>query len=328
MKQNIKKGLLLFFIFTISAYILILFFYVKSFPTNVRLNFEFTNIIALFFLFVSYNLFNILRVYFLGKIFNKNFNFSDSYIFTLGGVLLALITPFQSGGMPFQLFLLSKKEINLGKATSIILMRGFQSIVVFVVTIPFVIVYIQNILSTSYVKNLLKYFIFLYSLITFLIFIIITLNEKVKIFIRKKMRDGYLKKIFISTFEVISNFFEGIKVIFSEGVKECFLSLFSTFISLYSYFALSFFVIKLVNENTNFFKAFSLQFLLTYLSAFVPTPGSSGVAEGGMALFFSQIVGKNNILIYIFIFRLLSTYLPAFFGLFSFLKMNMYEKSQ
>ncbi|MEO0288160.1 MAG: lysylphosphatidylglycerol synthase transmembrane domain-containing protein [candidate division WOR-3 bacterium] len=322
MKNRVKAGLLLFFVFTLSSYILIFFLYVKNFPENLRVNFDIYNIFFIVLFFLLSNLFNILRIYFLGKIFNRNFSFSDGYIFTLGGVLLALITPFQSGGMPFQLFLLSKKGINLGNATSVILMRGFQSIMVLVLTLPFMLFYLQNVFSTEYFRNLITYFIVIYSLILFIIVLIILFNERLKILVEKTFKENPVKKILIKMIEFFSNFTEGVKTIFTKGIKENFLSLLSTFISLYAYFALSFFVIKLFNVKVDFFKAFSLQFLLTYLSAFVPTPGSSGVAESGMALFFSQIVGKENILLYIFIFRLVSTYIPAFLGLFSFLKIK------
>lgn len=322
MKSRVKKGIFLFFIFTLSSYILIFFLYVKDFPQNIKINFDFYNVFFIVLLFILSNFFNILRVYFLGKIFNKNFSFSDGYIFTLGGVLLALITPFQSGGMPFQLFLLSKKGINLGSATSVIIMRGFQSLIVLILTIPFILLYLQSIFSTEYFKNLIKYFIVIYSLTFFVLVLIIFYNSQVRLLVEKKMKENRIKRFLIKMIDFFSNFTDGVKTIFTRGIKENFLSLISTFISLYSYFALSFFVIKLFDVKTDFLKAFSLQFLLTYLSAFVPTPGSSGVAESGMALFFSQIVGKENILLYIFVFRFLSTYLPAFLGLFSFLKIK------
>lgn len=327
MKSKIKKGLLLFFIFTLSAYMIIFLFYVKDIPKNIKIHFDLLNLLAIILLFFLSNFFNILRVYFLGKIFNSEFSFSDGYVFTLGGVLLALITPFQSGGMPFQLFLLSKKRINLGNATSVLLMRGFQSVIVFIFTIPFMLIYLQNVLSTSYVKSLIKYFMVIYSIVFIILLFIVIFNDKLKVIIEKNFSDNLLKRILLNIVNFFSNFQGGLKTIFTKGIKKNIMSLIATFISLYSYFALSYFVIRLFNSEVDFMKAFSLQFLLTYLSAFVPTPGSSGVAEGGIALFFSQIVGKDNILVYIFIFRFISTYTPAFLGLFSFLKIKEWEKS-
>jgi uncharacterized protein (TIRG00374 family) len=322
LKSRVKTGIFLFFIFTLTSYVLIFFLYVKDIPKNLKVNFDFKILFFIFLLFILSNFFNILRIFFLGKIFNKNFSFSDSYTFTLGGVLLALITPFQSGGVPFQLFLLSKKGINLGNATSVIITRGVQSLIVLILTIPFILFYIQSVIYTEYFKNLIRYFIVFYSLMFFILVMTILFNKRIKNFVEKKMKENRVKRILIKTITFFSNFTDGLNTIFTQGIRENFLSLVSTFVSLYSYFALSFFVIKLFNVKVDFFKAFSLQFLLTYLSAFVPTPGSSGVAEGGMALFFSQIVGKENILLYIFIFRLISTYIPAFLGLFSFLKIK------
>lgn len=325
LSYKIKIGLTVFFLLTLLSYFLIFILYVKDFPENIKFFFSPTVIFFIILLFIFTNLFNILRVLFLCKIFSKEVNFMDAYMFTLGGVLFALITPFQSGGLPFQIYLLSRKKIKPGKSVSIIFVRGVQSILVLFLTLPFIMIYLKNVVQSNYVKNLLKYFLTLYMIIIPIFLLLIFFNEKIKNFLDQKFKESKFKKFFMYIVNFFSNFLSGIKDIFSIGFKENLISLFFTFLSLYSYAALSFFIIKFIGGNGDFFTSFSLQFLLIYLTAFVPTPGSSGVAEGGMAIFFNNIVGKEHLIIYILIFRIFSTYIPAFLGLFSFLKIKEWK---
>ncbi|HAV92301.1 TPA: hypothetical protein DCW38_03880 [candidate division WOR-3 bacterium] len=315
MKDKITKGLFLFVIFTAAAYAIIFFFYLKGVPRNAKIDFNWVFISGIIILFVIYNYFNILRVYFLGRIFSKEFTFYDSASFTLGGVLLALITPFQAGGMPFQLYIMSKRGIAPGEGTSILISRGFQSILVFIVTIPFTMIFFSQLLTGSMVAMLLRYFMILYSILFLTAFILIAFTNKIKkYFESKRINKKVLSFIFRILDEVI-NFKKGIISMFTKGLKENMISILCSFIALYAGFAVTYFLVRMVYGRDDFFLAFNIQFILTYLSAFVPTPGSSGVAEGGIALLYSQVVAKEQIIIFIFLLRLITTYIPAFLGL-------------
>ena len=315
MKDKIKKGVLLFIFFTATAYLVIFVFYLKDVPKNARINFNLIFIAGIIGLFIIYNFFNILRVYFLCRIFSKDFTFYDSALFTLGGVLLALITPFQVGGMPFQIYIMSQKGITPGKATSVLISRGFQSILVFIVTIPFTFIFFSQLLTGGMIAKLLNYFIILYSTLFIIVFFLITLTNKIKAFFENR---NFSKKVIDFIFKVldeVQNFKKGIESMFKKGLRNNLLSILCSFIALYAGFTLTYFIVLMVYGKNDFFLSFNIQFILTYLSAFMPTPGSSGVAEGGIALFYSQIVPKEQILFFIFLLRLITTYAPALLGL-------------
>ena len=315
MKDKIKKGLFLFVIFTAAAYAIIFFFYLKGVPKNAKIDFNWIFISGIIILFIIYHYFNILRVYFLGRIFSKKFTFYDSASFTLGGVLLALITPFQAGGMPFQLYIMSKRGITPGEGTSVLISRGLQSILVFIVTIPFTMIFFSQLLSGSMVAMLLRYFMILYSILFLTAFILIAFTGRIKKYFESKHVNKKLLGFIFRILDEVINFKKGIISMFTKGLKENLISILCSFIALYAGFAVTYFLVRMVYGRDDFFLAFNIQFILTYLSAFVPTPGSSGVAEGGIALLYSQVVAKEQIIFFIFLLRLITTYIPAFLGL-------------
>lgn len=315
MKDKIRKGIFLFIVFTAIAYAVIFIFYLKGIPKNSKIDFNPVFIGGIAALFVIYNFFNILRVYFLARIFSKEFTLQDSALFTLGGVLLALITPFQAGGMPFQLYIMSKRNITPGEGTSILISRGLQSILVFAFTIPFTMIFFSQLLTGSMVAMLLRYFIILYSLLFLTAFVLIVFTARIKNFFEKKNLSGKMTAFIFKILDEVQNFKKGIISMFTKGLKENMLSILCTFIALYAGFAVTYFAVRMAFGKDDFFLAFNIQFILTYLSAFVPTPGSSGVAEGGIALLYSQIVPKDQIVFFIFLLRLITTYVPALLGL-------------
>lgn len=315
MKGKIRRGVVLFLVFTVIAYAAIIFLYLRGFPRNVGTDFRLAFVLGALALFSISTIFNILRVFFLGRIFSKSFTFSDSASFTLGGVLLALITPFQAGGMPFQLYIMSKRGISPGEGTSILVGRGVQSVVVFAATIPFTMLFFSSLLSGGMVHNLLKYFLILYSVLFFAVGIVLSFTSRIRGAVNAGRINEKIKKVAIKILDEVQNFRKGIQMMFTKGLKESMISLLCTFISLYASFALTYYVVMIAKGKNDFFLSFNMQFLLTYLSAFVPTPGSSGVAEGGIALFYSQIVPKSATILFIFLQRLVTTYIPAFLGL-------------
>jgi len=313
MQNKIRTGILLFLLFTTIAYAAIILIFFKSVPKEFHLYFNFYTIAGIIATFLIFQFFNILRVHELAKIFTKDFTFEDSSLFTLGGILLALITPFQSGGMPFQMFLFKRKNVSLGASSGILMMRGLQSVLVFLATLPFTMFSFSYLFKGKMVEILLKYFLSLYITIGVILVILLVFTKKLKTFFADKPNTKFyrvMRRIMAET----ENFKSSILIFFRSGLKHTLISTLWTFISLYAGFSMAYFITLLVGSNPQFFLVFNIQMILTYLTAFIPTPGSSGVAEGGTMLFYSSIVEKNSILIFIFISRVLTTYIPSLLG--------------
>lgn len=313
MRSKIRTGILLFLLFTTLAYALIILLFFRNVPKEIHLNFTFLTVAGITAAFTIFQFFNILRVHELAKVFTDKFTLEDSTLFTLGGVLLALITPFQSGGMPFQMFLFKRKDVSLGASTGILMMRGLQSVVVFLFTLPFTMLSFSYLFKGKMVEILLKYFLSLYITVGIILLILLLFTSRLKTFFSSRS-DSRFGRIMMRIVEETSNFKSSILIFFRSGLKHTLLSTFWTFVSLYAGFSMAYFITLLVGSKPDFFLVFNIQMILTYLTAFIPTPGSSGVAEGGTMLFYSTIVEKSSILIFIFISRMLTTYIPSLLG--------------
>ena len=70
-----------------------------------------------------------------------------------------------------------------------------------------------------------------------------------------------------------------------------------------------------LNYSISTTQIISIQILLTFVTYFAPTPGATGVAEGGFTLMFSNFVGKNDIVFLTFSWRFFTMYLGMLIGL-------------
>ncbi len=302
---------------------MIIIFFLQDIPNDISLNISVSNILIILLLFIGINVFNILRVHELVKTFTDKFTLKDSVLFTMGGVFLGLITPFQSGGIPFQVYLMNKRGISPGEGTSLLFIRGIQSFLVFLVTVPFTFVFFSFLFNNRLVNALFKYLLSFYLVLIAVIIITIFLTE----FLRKlfsRIRFEKVKNILLKILDEAENFKKGMLMFFNKEKKHFIISLIYAFVSLYLLFSITHFLILLVVGESNFTLSFNIQMLLTYLLAFVPTPGSGGFAEGGGALFYSLLVPKSKILLYIFLWRIITTYLPSLIG---FISIFSYSKS-
>ncbi len=314
LKSKIKKGLIIFISATIIVYIVIIFFYLKNIPNDFTINKDFRLIITILIMLIIHHTFNTLRVYELARIFSKKFSIIDSILFTMSGFFLGTITPFQSGGLPLQLYLLKRSGITTGESGSIIVMRGIQAFFIFIITVPFTFIFFAQLFDNTLITALIKYLTVFYSILIIFAIIFIFFPEKLKN-TSNKIKNEKFRHLLFKIAEESINFRNGIKMYFTKGKKHFLLSNFYTLICLYLLFSMTYFIVLLIVNHSDFFLCFNIQLLLTFLLAFVPTPGQSGFAEGGAALFYSLLIPKDKILIFVFLWRLIITYIPSFIGL-------------
>ncbi|MCK4523869.1 flippase-like domain-containing protein [candidate division WOR-3 bacterium] len=323
MNSKIKKGIIILLVSTIIAYAMIIIFFLQDIPNDISLNISLSNLLIIFLLFIGIYVFNVLRVYELVKTFTDKFTLKDSFLFTMGGIFLGLITPFQSGGIPFQVYLMNRRGVSPGEGTSLLFIRGIQSFIVFLFTVPFTFIFFSFLFNNRLVNALFKYLLSFYLIVIIVILITIFLTK----FLRKLYNRIKFEKIRNAALKILDeaeNFKNGMLVFFNKGKKHFIISMLYAFVSLYLLFSITHFLILLVVGESNFMLSFNIQLLLTYLLAFVPTPGSGGFAEGGGALFYSLLVPKSKILLYIFLWRIITTYLPSLIG---FISIFNYSKS-
>ncbi len=66
---------------------------------------------------------------------------------------------------------------------------------------------------------------------------------------------------------------------------------------------------------TALFFVLAFQVVVTFFMYFAPTPGATGVAEGGFGLLFSQLVQKQDIVVLTLAWRFLTIYVGVVIGI-------------
>lgn len=251
--------------------------------------------------------------------FRKGINFLKSFFLTMIGQLFNSITPFATGGQPMQAYYMSKMNIDISSGIAILIAKFI--VYQLVVTIyGFIILSWKFMEVSSYVSKLSLLAFLGFGLNISVIFLLLlfsynpSLTEKIiKWFI------GILKKFRLKVseqkvLEKLSSFHSAM-VEYLSSFKILIGAFFFTFLQLLLNLSLPFFVAKSLNvENLSFLKAITFQSIVWLILSLIPTPGTTGAAEGLFFIFFKPFFGIEKIAMAIIIWRLLSYYLNIIVG--------------
>ncbi|KAF2956677.1 lysylphosphatidylglycerol synthase transmembrane domain-containing protein [Marinitoga sp. 38H-ov] len=233
------------------------------------------------------------------KVLLKEISYKSAINFTLIGQFYSYLTPFYTGGQPFQIIYLSKYGIDPGEATAVILFKTF----IFQINMAFLGAVGIFYSLFNYNKSITIGIIlgtFMNSLAIFLILFYV-INENAAInttmyFIRILKKIGVLKEPEKYTNEIILKIEKFIEIFKKESKKI--IKILILFILSFLQFSTSFLVLPFVmkgfglNMNLNII----IRSLITQItSSIVPTPGTSGGAEGIFYLLFSNIIPSEKI---------------------------------
>jgi len=246
-------------------------------------------------------LFDILRTQTIVKAMGKRVDFNTALTFIFGGQFLGGVTPFQAGGIPLQLWVLKKKNLDYAEGTATIFFRGFLSALIFPFLLPFVYRYGKNIESGIF-KGLLLYIIIFYGVILLVVLLSLIFT-------------GFFKRILpIKFVNGVQNF----KNIFICRLRKhpipILISFIFTILSLGFYFFTAPLLLKGLGLKVSLIKVAILQVVLTYGLNFTPSPGASGFAEAGAFGIFSIVCPKELLGIYVALWRFLTGYLGMIVG--------------
>ncbi|MEO0301177.1 MAG: flippase-like domain-containing protein [candidate division WOR-3 bacterium] len=312
-REKVKKGIrLLFLIFFISF----IFVFFHSFS---KLDIQYFKNIKIFFLFLLilsslfYIIFAGLSISFASFSFNKKVNPSFSIEILLSGYFLASITPFGSGGLPYQLFLLSRKKLSLGEGTFILYIFAFFKYLFLFSSLVLNLKFL-TINKNAYIRMIFSYIILLIILMFIIpLFLFIFPEEKLKFFPLKF--EGNFKKILSFLFNELFNF-KRVFIVFLKNPNYFLLSLlfaFKSFLSLVLIIPLIFFALGVKIE---FFKIFLVSSFIYVLLLFSPSPGGIGYAEIISFFLISKNLESSLIPLIVFLWRFFSFYIFAFSGAF------------
>ena len=245
------------------------------------------------------------------------------------------VTPFSSGGQPFQAYILKRYGLRVSDTFSVLMVKFVvYQIALFTWAILLLIVNFDFFNATF--KDYMWFVLlgFFMNLIAVLFVIIAGINKKLvlkvvnpivkliaKIKIGKikiiKDLDSALKKVD----ESVSNYssrFTSMKGQLKTLVKMYIITL----VQLLAYFSIPFMIYKAFgNVGVNYLQILTVQAFLLLVMSFIPTPGSELGAEGGFALLYGTIF-TNGLTMAILFWRTYTYYIPIIIGVAILLSMG------
>lgn len=251
--------------------------------------------------------------------------------FTLGIALTWLnyfgsaVTPMQSGGGPFQVYALYRRNIPIGKGIAITLMRTMLTILILTLAVPVAVLLDPDILEGSkFLKGLVSYvFIVILAVWAFVAFTIMK-PESVKKFSRVIVmwfrRFNFMTsnrsviKIFQWLDREIDNYILNFRLAFKSGKLWVAFAVILSVLHLLSLFTVLPVLMSAVGLPFRYAQTIAVQAVFMFILYFVPTPGASGVAEGGGALLYSVLMPENMAGVMSLICRFFTDYISIFMG--------------
>jgi uncharacterized protein (TIRG00374 family) len=250
--------------------------------------------------------------------------------FKLGVILTWLhyfgcaVTPMQSGGGPFQVYVLYKRGIAVGKGIAITLIRTMLTVLILSLIVPVALFIDPTLMDESpFIKGMVGYvFVVIFCTWLFVIYTIVRPNSikrlgKMLLIWMKKLkflRPHKVKRYFQWLDREMDNYNLNFKLTFSSGFTYSIVAVFFSVLYLLCIFSVLPVLMRSVGLPFNFTQTLSTQAVFMFVLYFIPTPGASGVAESGGAVLFGTLMPWNMAGIMAVIWRFFTEYISIFMG--------------
>ncbi|MBQ6972690.1 MAG: flippase-like domain-containing protein [Synergistaceae bacterium] len=235
------------------------------------------------------------------------------------------VTPMQSGGGPFQVYALYKRGIPVGKGIAITLMRTMLTILILTLAVPTVMMLDPEILAGSPFLKGLVFYVLIVILATwaFVAFTIMRPDmikrlSRVIVMWLKRFRlmktDRMALKIVRWLDKEIDNYILNFRLAFHSGKMWVLAAVILSVLHLLALFTVLPVLMSAVGLPFRYTQTIAVQAVFMFILYFVPTPGASGVAEGGGALLYSVLMPQNMAGVMSVICRFFTDYISIFMG--------------
>lgn len=281
-------------------------------------------LIAIIFMFLNV-LFQSFSMHLYLKEIDSKYKFKDTLSLMISTLFFNAITPFSSGGQPFQIIALKHQGIKVTDSGNAILQNflSYQLSLIIVGTITIILnKFLDIIPSTTILKNV----VIIGYIVNISVLLIMTFLGKAK-----KANTKIFEKIFdfIFGFKFIKNrqnlretainkindFYDRSKY-FSKNKKIFITSIFYNMLSLAFLYSISLFVFLSVDKLSliNLLDSIVCSSYTFFIGSFVPVPGGTGGLEYSFMQFFKGLSSNSIISTSMILWRFVTYYLPMIVG--------------
>lgn len=272
-------------------------------------------------------LFDCLRMVYLSSSLGANLTILQGMRIAIIGAFASNITPFDSGGEPVQAYLLTDTGLTAGQSTAVIatktLCNGLARFTLGLGASVWLLLFADYWRMTKVLYSLLSLGIALYFAVFALSFYLIFHPEKVRVIVVPIVRNRLTLRFFQSeTLDMVLERIDG-EIREFRGALEEFMENWRPTLGLvmvlsYAWWIamtlIPYLVIWGLGIRPSPLQVMAITLLFYLLSAYVPTPGSSGAAELGFSLMFSSVVPQGLVGIFTLVCRGFTYYLSLAAG--------------
>ncbi|OYD17550.1 hypothetical protein CH333_00555 [candidate division WOR-3 bacterium JGI_Cruoil_03_44_89] len=310
----VRRMLRIFLIITVASITLLLLFTVTkdTLPSLTKIN-PFYLLLALITI-LFYIWFETLWLRILVWSVSGWMSLTGAMEFILGGSFLTLV-PFGVAGVPLQMYILHRENgLSIGESGSVLLMRSLLLTLILPVVLPIVYIYYSTIFQQGFVLNISRYLLVAVGL-GILILVLGSLNtDRTRGFLYRFAKSKKARGIVDRVTKEIFNMKSTLRQFFVRGKWKLPLAFLVACVSRACFFFLPYPILRGIGLSPPVLQTMITQIILSYLLLFAPTPGASGIAEGGGFLLFKPLCPEHLLGIFIVLWRFFSYYLLVILG--------------
>lgn len=320
MKKKITNAIVL-----IIVTILVLYFSLKDDYNTVIdtiLNIDKRYLLLGFFLLFSYWFFKAITMWVVTKKYGK-YRFRNAFRMVVETNFFHAVTPFSTGGQPYEIYSLKKNNIKLTDATNVSVQSFiiYQIALVLLGTIAIICNYFLNLFPANRLLEKLVTLGFIVNFLVIVVLFLLSFTKKISKFLLSiivKILNKF--KIFKNPDKTLQDLDKYIKE-FNEGAKKIiknkleFLGLiFLQFISLTSLYLIPFVLFMGVGIYINPLLVVATSAYVMLIGSFVPIPGGTGGLEYGFIAFFSNFNSTKIVTAIMLLWRFITYYFGMILG--------------
>ena len=322
-KKNITNIIILIVISALVLYFCLKDNFKDTFHTLMSVNVIW--LIVAILMMVLYWFFRSVSMYSITRKFKSDYKFKSSFRLVVETQFFHAITPFASGGQPYEIYSLKRENISISDVTNI----SIQNFIVYQIALVLlgVIALFSNMFLNLYSNvNLLKGLIIIGFLVNTFVIVVLFLFT-----FSKKLHQAIVKFIInvLSKFKLIKNKEEIVSKMentindFNKGAKKIlkdkkhFVSLiFINFLSLVMLYLIPVILLYSLSDYTSFngIDAVITSAYVMLIGSFVPIPGGSGGLEYSFIKFYGNFLSGSKLSVLMILWRFITYYLGMFVG--------------
>jgi uncharacterized protein (TIRG00374 family) len=241
-----------------------------------------------------------LKLYMLTRAAGERVTFRFSMELTWINYFGAAVTPMQSGGGPFQMYMMYRRGVGVGKSVAITLVRTILTMLILGLTIPFTLMFDVQLPKVGLGLGGFIFYIVLFIMLAWFVIILSLVKPKLikRVFgvvVMFLMRAGFLKPRLVSVIlkwvgREIDAYNQNIRDFITKGRSYFLFGAAAGVAQMWVYLSIMPCMIWAVGMDVMYVECVLIQALFLFMLYFIPTPGGSGAAEGGAAMIFSVFV--------------------------------------